>query len=208
MRNLRLTMFLAELNNLQLWGADVGSAYLQTLTKEKLYIVGGPEFEDLQGHVLVMHKVLYGTRSGEVCLNDKLSDILHQIGFKPSKADPDIWMKSSKDDKYYEYIAVFFDDLAICMKDPQAFGDTLKERYKLKLKELDQSITILDVDIPEMKMEPNPRKYVETNFESYEKMFGSKPKKTRTPLIAGEHPENDLSEFCDQDQIKQYQTIG
>ena len=38
-------------------------------------------------------------------------------------------------------------------------------------------------------------------------MFGNKPKKTRTPLMAGEHPEKDLSEFCDQDQIKQYQTI-
>ena len=55
-RNLRLTMFLAELNNLELWGADVGNAYLQALTREKLYIVGGPEFEELQGHVLVMYK--------------------------------------------------------------------------------------------------------------------------------------------------------
>ena len=43
-RNLRLAMFLAELNNLELWGADVGNAYLQALTREKLYIVGGPEF--------------------------------------------------------------------------------------------------------------------------------------------------------------------
>ena len=37
-------------------------------------------------------------------------------------------------------------------------------------------------------------------------MFGSKPMETRTPLMAGDHPD-DLSEFCDQDQIKQYQTI-
>ena len=29
----------------------------------------------------------------------------------------------------------------------------------------------------------------------YEKMFGSKPKKTRTPLMAGGHPENDLSDL-------------
>ena len=65
LRNLRLTMFLAELNGLQLWGADVGNAYLQALTKENLKIVAGPEYEDLQGHVLVMHKALYGTRSGE-----------------------------------------------------------------------------------------------------------------------------------------------
>ena len=57
-------MFLAELNGLQLWGADFSNANLQTLTKEKLYIVAGPEFEELQRHVLVMHKALYGIRSG------------------------------------------------------------------------------------------------------------------------------------------------
>ena len=133
-RNLRLAMFLAELNGLELWGADVGNAYLQALTREKLYIVGGPEFEALQGHVLVMYKALYGTRSGGACWHDKFFDILHDMGFKPSKADPDIWMKSSKDDSHYEYIAVYVDDLAICIKDPKAFCDTLKEKYKLKLK--------------------------------------------------------------------------
>ena len=46
LRNLRLAMFLGEFNNLELWGADVGNAYLQAHTKEKLYIVGGPEFEE------------------------------------------------------------------------------------------------------------------------------------------------------------------
>ena len=37
---------------------DVENAYLQALPREKLYIVGGPEFEELQGHVLVMYKAL------------------------------------------------------------------------------------------------------------------------------------------------------
>ena len=95
-------------------------AYLQALTREKHYIVGGPEFEELQGHVLVMYKALYGTRSGGACWHDKFFDILHDMGFKPSKADPDIWMKSSKDGSHYEYIAVYVDDLAICMKDPKS----------------------------------------------------------------------------------------
>ena len=40
-RNLRLAMFLAELNDLELWGADAGNAYIQALTREKLYIVVG-----------------------------------------------------------------------------------------------------------------------------------------------------------------------
>ena len=87
-------MFLAELNGLQLRGADVGNAYLQALTTEKLYIVVGPEFEE---HVLVMHKALYGTRSGGAYWHDKCFDIFYQMDFKPSKADPDIWMKLSKD---------------------------------------------------------------------------------------------------------------
>ena len=38
-------------------------------------------------------------------------------------------------------------------------------------------------------------------------MSWEKPKKTRTQLVAGDHPEIDLSESCDKDQIKQYQTI-
>ena len=66
---------------------DVGNAYLQALTREKLYIVGGPEFEELQGHVLVMYKALHGTRSEGACWHDKFFDILHHMGFKTSEVD-------------------------------------------------------------------------------------------------------------------------
>ena len=98
-------MFLAEPNNLELWGADAGHAYnLQALTKEKLYTVGGPE-----------------------CWHDKFFEILHQMGFKPSRADPDTWMKYSKDNSHYEYIAVYIDDLAIYMEDPKSFCDKLRD---------------------------------------------------------------------------------
>ena len=61
-----------------------------TNIQEKLYIVAGPKFEESQGHVRVMYKALYGTRSGGACWHDKLFDILQQMDFKPSKADPDI----------------------------------------------------------------------------------------------------------------------
>ena len=35
LRNLRLVIFLGKLNNLDLWGADIGNAYLEPLTDEK-----------------------------------------------------------------------------------------------------------------------------------------------------------------------------
>ena len=41
-------------------------------------------------------------------------------------------MRSSKDGTHYEYIAVYVDDLAICMKDPQALCDTLKEKAQAR----------------------------------------------------------------------------
>ena len=79
LRNPRLAIFLAELINLQLWGANAGNAYLQELTKEKVYIEAGREFEELQGHVLVVYKALYGTRSGGACWHDKPFGILQQV---------------------------------------------------------------------------------------------------------------------------------
>ena len=42
-RSLRLVIFLAKLNNLEVWGADIGNVYLEAKTKEKLYVVASPE---------------------------------------------------------------------------------------------------------------------------------------------------------------------
>ena len=64
-RSLWLSIFLAKLNNMEVWGADIGNAYQEASTKEKINLVAGPEFEELQGHILVIHRVFYSSkRSG------------------------------------------------------------------------------------------------------------------------------------------------
>ena len=67
LRGIRLVVFLAELNSLELWGADVGNAYLEATAKEKVYIIGGPEFGSLEGHTLIIFKALYGLQSSGLC---------------------------------------------------------------------------------------------------------------------------------------------
>ena len=74
-------MFIAELNNFQLWGADDEKANLQALTKEKLCIVAGPEAEELQEHVIVMYNALDGTRPGGACWHDKGFGSFQQMDF-------------------------------------------------------------------------------------------------------------------------------
>ena len=134
LRGLRLVMFLAELNKLQLWGGDIGNAYLEALPKEKLYINAGPAFGELQEHILIIYTALYGTRTGGACRYDKLFDSLQHMGFQPSKADPNIWMKPTDDGQAYKYIAVHVDDLCVASKDTGKIFQTLKNKYKFKLK--------------------------------------------------------------------------
>ena len=53
LRSIRMVVFLSQLNNFEIWGADVGNAYLEAYTDEKLCIIAGPEFKELQGHLLI-----------------------------------------------------------------------------------------------------------------------------------------------------------
>jgi Reverse transcriptase (RNA-dependent DNA polymerase) len=116
LRGIRLIIFLAKLNQLELWGADVVNAYLEALNKEKVYIIGGPEFGDLAGHTLLIYKALYGLRSSGLCWHQHFVDVLWTMGFVQSRAESDIWMRENND--LYEYIAVYVDDLLIAARDP------------------------------------------------------------------------------------------
>ena len=210
LRSLRMVVFLSQLNNLEIWGADVGNAYLEAYTDEKLYIIAGPEFKELQGHLLIMVKALYGTRSGGARWHNRLFDILQELKFKPSKADPDVWMRPEPGGTCYEYIAVYVDDLAIAAKDPQAFCNELKEKYNLKLKgvgPLEYHLGCTYKKDPDGTLAADPRRYVNKILESYERMFNKKPRKSRPPLEGGDHPELDTSELCDDHQTKQFQTL-
>ena len=48
LQGIRLLVFLAELNGLQAWATDILSACLQAKMKEKLYVIAGSEFGDLE----------------------------------------------------------------------------------------------------------------------------------------------------------------
>ena len=186
LRSLRMVVFLSQLNNLEIWGADVGNAYLEAYTDEKLCIIAGPEFEELQGHLLIMVKALYGTRSGRARWHDRLFDILQELKFKPSKADPDVWMRPEPGGTCYEYIAVYVDDLAIAAKDPQAFCNELKEKYNLKLKgvgPLEYHLGCTYKKDPDGTLAADPRRYVNKILESYERMFNEKPSMSRLPTM-------------------------
>ena len=201
LRSLRMVVFLTQLNDFEIWGAGVGNAYLEAYTDQNLCIIAGPEFKELQGHLLIMIKALHRTRSGGARWHDRLFDILQELKFKPSKADPDVWMRPEPGGTCYEYIAVYVDDLAIAAKDPQAFYNELKKRS------LEYHLGCTYKEDPDRTLAADPRRYVNKILESYERMFKEKPRKSRPPLEGGDHPELDTPELCDEHQTNQFQTL-
>jgi hypothetical protein len=53
-----LITILSQLNELEPWGADVDNSFLEATTKDKVYIVGGPELGDLTRQKLTIYKAL------------------------------------------------------------------------------------------------------------------------------------------------------
>lgn len=127
LKGLRLIMFLAELNGLDILATDVGNAYLEAKTQEKVFIIAGPEFGELEGHLLVVFKALYGLRTSGLRWHKRFTDTLRDMGFHTSKADSDIWMRKNKN--IYEYIAVYVDDLCIVASKPKEIINLLMEKY-------------------------------------------------------------------------------
>ena len=126
LRHLRLVILLGELNSLELWGADIGNAYLEAYTHEKLFIIAGAESEELEGFILVFNKALYGLKSSGKRWGEMFHHIIKDMRFMPSKADPCVWMRENKELKCYEYIATYDDDLYIAAQDPGQIVQILK----------------------------------------------------------------------------------
>ena len=70
--------------------ADVGNAYLESFTKEKVAFIAGPEFGPLVDHVLLIRKALYGLRSSGAPFHETFADNLRALNFLPLRSDPDV----------------------------------------------------------------------------------------------------------------------
>jgi len=209
LRGFRLVAFLAELNALLFWATDIGNAYLEAFTSEFVYIEAGPEFGELLGHILVISKALYGLRTSSSQWADRLADVMRELGFQQCKAEPYIWLRRNGD--VYEYVAVYVDDLALAMKDPQSFVDQLVSAYKFKLKGTGPVSFHLGMDLTrddDGTLCMSQKKYTEKLIANYERMYGESPKQNVTsPLEKGDHPELDTSEFLDEKGTRDYQSL-
>ena len=206
LKSIRTCIFLGQLNGLSMCAADVGNAYLEAKTNEKLFIIAGDKFGALAGHTLIVHKALYGLRTSGARWAEKLADSLRALGFSPSYADPAIWMREQSD--HWEYIGVYVDDLLIMSKDTDAIIKTLEKEYTLKGVGFPKYYLGADMkmlDAPEKVFTLGSATYVKRCLVVYEQIFGEQPaRKINAPLDPKDHPELDDTDLLDEVGMRLY----
>jgi hypothetical protein len=132
MEAVRLGFLLSRLNGLSVCAGDIGNAYLNARTREKVYIVAGPEFgPKYEGKRLIIYKALYGLKTSSRRYAEHCSAKLRSMGYRPSRADPDLWIKRFSDG-HYEYIARYVDDIIAFSRDPMTVMEEFKKTYLMK----------------------------------------------------------------------------
>ena len=105
--SVRIAFTIAALNGLQVMACDIQNAYLTADCREKIWSRAGPEFGLEAGTIMFIRKALYGLRSSGAAFRAHLAETLYDIGFVPTRADPDVWRRPAvKEDgfEYYEYV--------------------------------------------------------------------------------------------------------
>jgi len=108
-----------------------------------------------------------------------LSDALREMGFLPSRADPDLWLKKSEHHKGYDYVATHVDDLIVVAKDPMIYLKPLGERFALRNSFLNPDFYLGSNWSQHINRHTkiSNEKYIQEAIWSYEKDFGSIKKK-------------------------------
>jgi hypothetical protein len=202
--SVRLGFLIAGLNDLQICAADIGNAFLYGRTREKVYVRAGNEFgPHLKGKDLIVDKSLYGLRTSSARFHEHLSAKLRTMGYYPSKADMDLWMKDCG--THYEYIARYVDDIIAFGKDPLSTINELKRDYILKgvgRPEYYLGGDVVELDATWHKygvtQALSAKTYATNVVEKYETLFNMELRKYNSPMEKEYHPETDESELLDE----------
>jgi hypothetical protein len=203
METVHLGFLLAEMNGLEICTTDIGSAYLHGKTREKCYIVAGPEFGNLKGEKLIIDKGLYGLKSSGARFHEHLSDKIRKMGYHPSKADSDFWIKQCSDG-HYEYIASYVDNAISFSRDPMKVIEEFKKDDPLKgvgepKNYLGGNVDTLDETWKDDNVSTglSAHTYIKNAVEKFELMFGAKLRQQKSPMAETHHPEMDDTPLLD-----------
>jgi hypothetical protein len=197
-----IALTIAALNDLNIMACHIQNAYLTADCREKGWTAAGPKFGSEAGLPMIIKKALYGLKSSDAAFRAHLAETLDAMGYKPSYADPDVWLRPAvKPDgfKYYEYILCYVDDGLSISADPKKTMQRIQEDFKLKDDKIAEPDVYLGVTIAKMSLDNgemcwtmSPEQYIKaavTNVEEDLAKHGKiLPSKHLTPFSCNYAP--------------------
>lgn len=205
--SVRLLQVIAHKNGMKQLMGDVGNAYPNAYTNEKIYCKAGPEFGELAGRTIIIKKALYGLSTSGERWHKHFADTLRSFGFTPTRYDPDVWIRLHKDGKTYEYICTHVDDFCITSLDPEPIMEQIKSVYTVKSSGPLEYYLGNDYKYDRKgRLCVGCKTFITEAIKRVEKMFGNLPKH-RSPLANGDHPEEDDTPLLNDDDHRKYQML-
>ena len=204
--SVRIALLIAALNDLAVLSADIQNAYLHAKCREKIWTRAGPEFGSDQGCIMIIVRALYGLKTSGAAFRSLLADRLYEIGYKPTRGDPDVWIRPAvKSDgfEYYEMVLVYVDDIFAISHLPTKTLEQIQEEFKFKNDEIAPPDMYLGSKLEYQQFNGakcwtmSSEKYVNAAIENVETKLKAQdkrlPKRADTPMILNYRPEEDVS---------------
>ena len=222
--SVRIALTIAALNGLKVRACDIQNAYLTAPCREKIYTTAGPEFGSDAGKQMLVVRALYGLKTAGASYRSFFAEALRDLGFRPSYADPDVWMKpalKANGDTYWEYVLCYVDDVLAIHEDPRiTLGLIMKKKFKLKNDKMDEPEMYLGAELSKMDNEDGDTcwsmssdKYCSAMVANVEETLSRKglrlpsQRQCQTPLSSGYKPELDCTCELKADGVQRYQEI-
>eukprot|EP00957_Ditylum_brightwellii_P066260 5029095-Ditylum_brightwellii.AAC.1 len=111
---------------------DIRNAFCTTPCAEKIWSVAGEQFGEKKRAIVVLKQALYGLKTASASFHKFLGDFLQEMGFEPTRADQDLWIKKSEHYEGYDYIAPHMDDIIIVAKNPLKYMSHIKQHFQVR----------------------------------------------------------------------------
>ena len=105
---------------------------------------------------MIVKKVLYGLKGSGAAFRAHLAEKLHDIGFIPTCADPDVWRRPAvKPDgfEYYEYILCYVDNLLAISHDALLVLKSVQDTFKFKDDKINKPDVYLGAQLEKMSVD-------------------------------------------------------
>ena len=226
--SVKIAFLYGALNDLDIMACDIGNAYLNAPCREKIWFVAGIECgPELHGKVCVLVRALYGLKTSGAAWRNMFSTFIQQhLGFTPTHADPDVYIRKNHTDAgqaYYEFLLVYVDDCLVVSHDPASVMKNIGKEFEIKNDEYGPPEFYLGAGIEKFHTDDHTEcwsmrsdKYVKNAIRTVEDLLaedgrelkGGKRKHANC-LPCNYKPELDTTRECDDDHATKYcQIIG